>query len=106
MPSPPATGTWTPLPLTAMRKLSVAPFGAAAFGKRFRLYSIVSGVVLITFGALTFVDAPRLGAGLPTPWIGLWERINIGVFVTWVVVLASVLLRAARRAAAADLGQV
>jgi hypothetical protein len=81
-------------------------FGASALGKRFRLYSIVSGVLLITFGALTFVDAPRLEAGLPTPWIGLWERINIGVFLAWVVVLATVLLRVPRGPAAADLAQV
>ena len=50
-------------------------------------------MVLITFGALTFVEAPRLGSGLPTPWIGLWERINIAVFLAWVAVLAIVLLR-------------
>ena len=49
-------------------------FGARAFGKRFRLYSIGSIVVLLAFGALTFVDASRLQANLPTPWIGLWER--------------------------------
>jgi hypothetical protein len=30
---------------------------------------------------------------LPTPWIGLWERINISVFLMWVVVLAAVLWR-------------
>ena len=69
-------------------------FGATAFGKWFRRYSIVSGVVLLAFGALTFVDAPRLQANLPTPWIGLWERINISVFLLWVVVLAIALLRA------------
>ncbi len=68
-------------------------FGALAFGKRFRLYSIASIVVLLAFGALTFLDAPRLQANLPTPWIGLWERINISVFLLWVVVLATVLLR-------------
>ena len=68
-------------------------FGATAFGKRFRLYSIASIVVLLAFGALTFVEAPRLEANLPTPWIGLWERINISVFLLWVVVLATVLLR-------------
>jgi hypothetical protein len=55
--------------------------GAAAFGRRFRLYSIASIVVLLVFGALTFLEAPRLGAGLPTPWIGLWERTNISVFL-------------------------
>ena len=68
-------------------------FGAAAFGARFRLYSIASIVVLLAFGALTFLEAPRLEANLPTPWIGLWERINISTFLLWVVVLASVLWR-------------
>jgi len=67
--------------------------GAAAFGKRFRLYSIASIVVLLAFGALTFLEAPRLSAGLPTPWIGLWERINISVFLLWIAALASALLR-------------
>lgn len=68
-------------------------FGAAAFGKRFRLYSIASIVVLLAFGALTFLEAPGVQANLPTPWIGLWERINITVFLLWVVVLATVLWR-------------
>ena len=68
-------------------------FGAASFGGRFRLYSIVSVVVLLTFGALTFMEAPRLQTNLPTPWIGLWERINISVFLLWVVVLAGMLWR-------------
>jgi hypothetical protein len=67
--------------------------GAVAVGNWFRLYSIASIVVLLAFGALTFFEAPRLGAGLPTPWIGLWERINISVFLLWVVVLATVLWR-------------
>ena len=66
---------------------------ATAFGKRFRLYSIASIVVVVAFGALTFWDAPRIQANLPTPWVGLWERINISVFLLWVVVLATVLLR-------------
>jgi hypothetical protein len=71
-------------------------FGASAFGKPFRLYSIATIVVLLTFGASTFLEAPRLQADLPTPWIGLWERINISVFLLWVVVLASVLWRTVR----------
>jgi hypothetical protein len=28
---------------------------------------------------------------LPTPWIGLWERIDITVFLLWIVMLAAVL---------------
>ena len=68
-------------------------FGASAFGKRFRLYSIATIVVLLTFGALTFLEAPLLQANLPTPWIGLWERINISVFLLWVGVLCAALWR-------------
>jgi hypothetical protein len=58
------------------------------------LYSIVTIVVLLTFGGLTFLEAPRLQANLPTPWIGLWERINISVFLLWVVMLSAMLWRA------------
>lgn len=67
--------------------------GAAAFGKRFRAYSIASLVALVVFGALTGMDAPRIAANLPTPWVGVWERIDIGVFLLWVGVLSAALLR-------------
>jgi hypothetical protein len=67
--------------------------GASAFGMRFRLYSIATIVVLLTFGGLTFLQASRLQANLPTPWIGLWERISISVFLLWVMMLGAVLWR-------------
>ena len=79
--------------MTVLHHVSAIGFGARAFGKQFRLYSIASIVVLLAFGALTFLDAPRLQANLPTPWIGLWERINISVFLLWVVMLCAVLWR-------------
>jgi hypothetical protein len=72
-------------------------FGAAAFGKRFRVYSIATIVVLLAFGGLTFLEAPRLQANLPTPWIGLWERITISVFLLWVVMLSAVMWRTGTR---------
>ena len=50
-------------------------------------------------GGLTFRDAPRIGANLPTPWIGVWERINLGVFLLWVVMLAVALWRVDNTAA-------
>jgi hypothetical protein len=75
---------------------------AAAFGTRFRVYSLATLAILAAFGALTFLDAPRIAANLPTPWIGVWERINIGVFLLWVVVLATTLLRVKDAAAATD----
>jgi hypothetical protein len=80
--------------VTVLLMLLAIGFGAAAFGRRFRLYSIATIVILVAFGALTGLDAPRIDANLPTPWIGVWERINIGVFLLWVVVLAIALLRA------------
>jgi Protein of unknown function (DUF998) len=89
--------------VTVLLMLLAIGFGAAAFGKRFRVYSIASIVILAACGFLTFLDAPRLGANLPTPWIGVWERINIGVFLLWVVVLATALLRARDSAAMSGL---
>ena len=79
--------------VTVLLMLLAIGFGAAAFGKRFRLYSIATMVILVAFGALTGLDGPRIAANLPTPWVGIWERINIGVFLLWVVVLAITLLR-------------
>jgi hypothetical protein len=68
-------------------------FGAAAFGKWFRLYSIGTILLLILGGTLAGMDGSRLAAGLPTPWMGVTERINIYACMLWVVVLAVALLR-------------
>ncbi|MFZ5524326.1 MAG: DUF998 domain-containing protein [Pseudomonadota bacterium] len=82
------------LAMVAVLSMALAiGFGAAAFGKRSRLYSIATLVILFAFGVLTGLDGPRVAANLPTPWVGVWERINIGVFLLWVVVLAVALLR-------------
>ena len=70
-------------------------FGAAALGGRFRIYSVATMVVMVAAGALTSVDAPRVDANLPTPWIGVWERINIGAWLLWVAMVAAMLLRRA-----------
>jgi len=79
--------------VTVFAMLLVLGFGAAAFGRRFRLYSIASVAVLVAFGGLTFLEAPGVQANLPTPWIGLWERLDISVFLLWVAVLAIAQLR-------------
>jgi hypothetical protein len=67
-------------------------FGAVALRKHFRRFSIVTLAIILVFGALTVPYAPRLEANLPTPWLGVWERISIGAFLLWVVVLAITLL--------------
>jgi hypothetical protein len=74
-------------------------FGAAAFGKRFRFFTITSFVLFLVFGTLTGLDGPRISVNLPTPLIGVWERINIGIYMIWVIVFASLLLRRENKAA-------
>ncbi|HEU5166389.1 MAG TPA: DUF998 domain-containing protein [Chitinophagaceae bacterium] len=69
-------------------------FGAAAFGKGFRVYSNATILVFIVFGVLTFAEGANVDKNLPTPFIGLWERINIAAFMTWLLVFAMILLRA------------
>jgi hypothetical protein len=69
-------------------------FAATAFGKWFRLYSIATFLMLVVGGVLTGLDQPKLEPNLPTPWMGVWERINIYAYMLWVVVLAIALLRA------------
>lgn len=68
-------------------------FGATLHGKRFRLYSIGTILILILFGVLAGLDGPRVAAQLPTPWLGITERINIFASMLWVLVLAIILLR-------------
>ena len=68
-------------------------FGAVAFGKSFRFYSIASLIILVVFGILTAMQAPDMEVNGPTPLMGVWERINIGVYICWIVVLAIILLR-------------
>jgi hypothetical protein len=50
-------------------------------------YAIVTLVVVLGFGLLTGLDGPNIAANLPTPWIGVWERISIGAWVAWTFVL-------------------
>jgi hypothetical protein len=71
-------------------------FGAAAFGRIFRIYTIASMALHFLFGFLTSLEAPNVETNVPTPWIGVWERINIGIFLLWVAVLAVMLLRRER----------
>lgn len=78
--------------------LLIIGFGATAFGKRFRLYSIGTLLTVLLFGALAGMDAPRVEANLPTPWTGVTERVSVYGSMLWFAVLALTLLRAEDRA--------
>jgi len=79
--------------VTVLLILLIIGFGATAYGKWFRLYSFVTLLILIVSGAWVFLDAPRIAASLPTPWLGVRERINIYGYMLWMAVLAIALLR-------------
>ena len=68
-------------------------FGAAALGKAFRIFSVGIVLAFIVFGTLTTIESQGLEAGQPTPGVGIWERINIGAYMLWVIVFAIILLR-------------
>jgi len=73
--------------------LLIIGYGAAAHGTRFRFYSYATVLTFFVCGAWAFLDAPLIDANLPTPWLGVRERINIYCFMLWMAVLATVLLR-------------
>jgi hypothetical protein len=62
-------------------------FGAVAFGRVFRFYSIITIALLLFFGILTFLSSEGISTNQPTPLAGVWERLNIGLFMLWVIVL-------------------
>jgi hypothetical protein len=80
--------------VTAVFFMFIVGCGAAALGRRFRVYSIATMVIVLACGAVTGTYASQIQADLPTPGVGVWERISIATFMAWIVVLATALLRA------------
>jgi len=72
--------------------LSIA-FGARALGKRFLVYSVATILVVSVFGALTGLDAAKVGANEATPWLGITERVAVFGSMLWITVLSFLLLR-------------
>jgi hypothetical protein len=74
--------------VTGLLFLLEAGLGAAAFGKRFRVYSIATTAIVLACGAMTATYASRMQADLPTPWLGVWERVSSTAYMMWIAVLA------------------
>jgi len=70
--------------------------GAFALGRGFRLYSLATLVTIIGFIALTVPYAARLAAGKPTLGLGIVERIGVYLWLAWVAVLGTSVLRRPR----------
>jgi hypothetical protein len=62
--------------------------GAIAFRGIFRLYSIFTIILFIVFGILAGSMQPQYVADLPTPMMGIWERINIYGYMLWIVIFS------------------
>lgn len=75
--------------------LILAAIGVGAFTQQrwFRFYSFATLLALLVSGGMTGFEARHLASGEPTPWLGVFERINIGANLLWVAVLAISLLR-------------
>ncbi len=80
--------------VTVLLILLIIGFGATADGKWFRIYSYATIAVLLVAGAWASVDVPQIEANLPTPWLGVKERINIYGYMLWLAVMALTLWRA------------
>jgi hypothetical protein len=83
--------------VTSVLILLMIGFGASADGKWFRVYSYATILLFVVGLIWTWWDAPAVGANLPTPWLGVHERLMVYAEIVWLMVLAIVLLRAERR---------
>ena len=76
--------------LTTLLFLLQLGLGAAAFGKKFRVYSLGTLVTVLVLGVYIF---SVVNAGQLPLFVGVTERILIYGYMLWVAVLAVVLLR-------------
>jgi len=79
--------------VTGLLFLFETSFGAAAFGRHFRAYSIATIAIALACGAVTGTYTSQVQADLPTPWVGLWERASSTAYMLWIAMLAVALLR-------------
>jgi len=77
--------------------LSFILLGSRADGTGFRIYSYVTILALLVFGAWTATQASAIAEGQPTPWMGIIERVNVYSSTLWVLVFAVMLLRFEKR---------
>jgi hypothetical protein len=80
--------------VTVLLMLLIIGFGANADGRLWRFYSYATILLLIVGGAWAAMATSQVQANLPTPWLGVKERINIYGYMLWIAMLAITLWRA------------
>jgi len=78
---------------TGLFALAEIGCGGVAFERRFRVYSLVTAVTALVFGALTSTQAANLVERKSTPLMGVYERVSVGAWLLWIAVLSVILLR-------------
>jgi hypothetical protein len=68
-------------------------FAAAGAERAFRIYSLATVTAILAGAILAGSQIPRVDAGLPTPGLGVFERLNIYSMLLWVAVFSVLLLR-------------
>jgi hypothetical protein len=66
--------------------------GAQAFNGRFRWFSWATMAAMLICGGIVGTQVPAIAQGLPTPWMGLVERVSVYAPSLWMVVLGLALM--------------
>lgn len=85
-----------PVGTGVMSLFLLAAIAAASrlFDARFRRYTYATIALLLIFGGLTSLQVGSMTGNLPTPWMGIEERVNIYATMLWIGVLAIRIRRA------------
>jgi len=68
-------------------------FGSLINGKWFRCYSGMTILIMLVLGGWVGMQYNRVAADMPTPWLGIIERVMVYAPMLWVAVLAVILLQ-------------
>ena len=68
-------------------------FASGAFGRIFRAYSWATIAAMLLFGGITSLYVPNVDAGLPTPLLGVFERLSLAAYLVWIAVFSLKLSR-------------
>jgi hypothetical protein len=71
-------------------------FGAQAVGGWFRWFSFATMAAMLICGGIVGTQVPAIAQGLPTPWMGLVERVSVYAPSLWMAVLALALMGESR----------
>ena len=78
--------------ITVILLTLILAFGSDTVGKKFRIYSIATILVMLFFGFLVGQMAPKVAAQESTPWMGIYERISVFSPMIWMSILAANLI--------------